>query len=1019
MMHSPSTVTLGPRDRAGIDAPGAIPRRWSLVARADRWAIALFVAIPVLMGVPPALVGRPLFPGSGTADNLTQNYPLRVLSGELLRHGRLPLWDPYIWSGTPLLAGWNAGALYPGTWLFTILPAGAAWTVNVAAVSVICGIGMHVFLRRLGCSPLAALLGALTFTYTGFMSGQAVHIGLVTGMSFTPWMLLAVHELGTSPEPREARRWIALLGGCGGLVVLAGDPRAASSIAFIVVTYFLAVCWRAWRTGRRVTVASVGIVSAALVAVTLSTAQWLPGLSFLHESERAAVTFTRFAAGSLSWHDLELLFVPFLVGGNGTFGLPGYLGSYNLPELSYAVGIVPLVAAFALFGRAMRQHTGERPLGVWYALIIEGVLLSAGTNTPLGHVLVDIPLYGGQRLQNRNAVIVDLALAVLLAVFVDVLRPRAPGRGAPPDPAPDTGSGLTFSERLAGLVPVTIVAVLILAAYVLGRSIQRGFGVSGYHPGLAVSLSPYFAAVLVISAGAGLLLVRAPRLGLSGRRRLVTVVVIADVLMCVFNGSYTFPAKATIAKKNAAVVTLAKLLGPQGRYAIFNPAQSLPTGLRGTILALGPFSLGILHQVPSVQGYSSAVAGSYQLATGAHDVENLQPVALTHSDLDILNLKELVTLPEYLVAEIPGNGPIPVAQGAPVAPGTEWEAEALDAIAPDKPLPRLPPFLLSPGHSSTWMLPGPIALNSATIVLVRHNNEPARTVSVGILDASDQIVGDRRMTVSGSRVQVALKGRVAYGIQVGAPNGTSVAVGAVEVTTVDATAVNSGPLTHRLVLNQVLQGVLEPPKWQYETEIGGLPVFTNTLTRGASWVEPAGSTTPLAPLLPLARSVTPPVEAWQNPKTVVSTPSPAVLVRSEAYDKGWVARLTPVGGGSSVTVRVRPLGVLQAISIPPGKFIVTWVYTAKLAKLGVIASGVGVLALVLLVFTPRRRRRPKSGRNPTGPPQPGPGSERDVEPVLSQQGQWQAARSQRAGPLWNRSSRPSSGRRGGTAASTT
>src|SRR5208283_5728772 len=99
MVHSPSTVTLGPRDRAGIDAPGAIPRRWSHVARADKWAVALFVAIPLLMGIPPALVGRPLFPGSGTADNLTQNYPLRVLSGELLRHGHLPLWDPYIWSG--------------------------------------------------------------------------------------------------------------------------------------------------------------------------------------------------------------------------------------------------------------------------------------------------------------------------------------------------------------------------------------------------------------------------------------------------------------------------------------------------------------------------------------------------------------------------------------------------------------------------------------------------------------------------------------------------------------------------------------------------------------------------------------------------------------------------------------------------------------------------------------------------------------------------------------------------------
>jgi hypothetical protein len=169
-------------------------------------------------------------------------------------------------------------------------------------------------------------------------------------------------------------------------------------------------------------------------------------------------------------------------------------------------------------------------------------------------------------------------------------------------------------------------------------------------------------------------------------------------------------------------------------------------------------------------------------------------------------------------------------------------------------------------------------------------------------------------------------------------------------------AVNAGPLTHRLVLNQVLQGVLETPKWRYQTEIGGLPVFTNTLTRGASWVEPAGSTTPLAPQLPLAHSLTPPVQAWQNQETVVSTSMPAVLVRSEAYDKGWVARLTPIGGGSSVTVRVRQLGILQAVPVPAGKFTVTWVYTAKLAKLGVIVSGVGVLALVLLLFPPRRRR---------------------------------------------------------------
>ena len=70
-----------------------------------------------------------------------------------------------------------------------------------------------------------------------------------------------------------------------------------------------------------------------------------------------------------------------------------------------------------------------------------------------------------------------------------------------------------------------------------------------------------------------------------------------------------------------------------------------------------------------------------------------------------------------------------------------------------------------------------------------------------------------------------------------------------------------------------------------------------------------------------------------------------------------------------MTVRVRQLGILQAVPVPAGKFTVTWVYTAKLAKLGVIASGVGVLALIFLLFPPRRRRRQKSG---FGSPEPGP-----------------------------------------------
>ncbi|HXY44507.1 MAG TPA: hypothetical protein VEH29_09990, partial [Acidimicrobiales bacterium] len=204
------------------------------LTRADRWALGVLVLVPIALNVPWALAGHPVLDG----DDLTQNYPLRVLVGQLIAHGRLPLWDAGIWSGVPLLAGWNAGAMFPGTWLFAGLPPVAAYELNVALTGIACGVGFHLFLRRSGCSPLASLLGALTWSETGFVSGQSVHLGLVEGTALAPWILLAIDGLFRSAKARAGgAHWIALLGAAGGLVVLAGDPRAVSNDAIVAVIY--------------------------------------------------------------------------------------------------------------------------------------------------------------------------------------------------------------------------------------------------------------------------------------------------------------------------------------------------------------------------------------------------------------------------------------------------------------------------------------------------------------------------------------------------------------------------------------------------------------------------------------------------------------------------------------------------------------------------------------------------------------------------------------------------------------
>ncbi|HEV8065010.1 MAG TPA: hypothetical protein VGP46_09270, partial [Acidimicrobiales bacterium] len=377
------------------------------LTRADRWAVAILVALPVLLNVPWALAGRPVLDG----DNLTQNYPLRVLVGQILRHGRLPLWDPGIWSGVELLGGWNAGAMFPGTWLFAFIPGIAAFEVNIVAAGIVCGLGLHLFLRRQGCSPLGSLLGALCFSEMGFMSGQQAHLGLVEGTALVPVMLLATDGLwrcarqsaGADPIGAfvaAAGHWIGILGLAVGLSVLAGDPRAVSSDVITAAIFLLACCWRSRLAARRLLLAAA--ISAVLGAA-VGAAQWLPGLSYLHGSQRAGGGIGLFGFGSLGLGSLPLLVTPYLAGGNGNLGMPDYIGPLNTPEVTFAVGILPVVALFAL---APRLRRGGEPLGVWYAMAVVGAVLAAGTKTPLGHLLVHLPLYGGQRLQNRNTAIV-------------------------------------------------------------------------------------------------------------------------------------------------------------------------------------------------------------------------------------------------------------------------------------------------------------------------------------------------------------------------------------------------------------------------------------------------------------------------------------------------------------------------------------------------------------------------------------------------------------------------------------
>jgi hypothetical protein len=149
------------------------------------------ICVPTLLFAIPALLGHPAIDG----DNLIQNFPLRVLSGRDIASGHLPLFNPLANSGTPLLGGLNAGALYPFTLLFAFLSPIVAWVVNLIVVYVIAATGMFALLRWHGMRTLASFAAAMSFSYSGAMIGQLVHLGVVQGFAFLPWEILILVSL--------------------------------------------------------------------------------------------------------------------------------------------------------------------------------------------------------------------------------------------------------------------------------------------------------------------------------------------------------------------------------------------------------------------------------------------------------------------------------------------------------------------------------------------------------------------------------------------------------------------------------------------------------------------------------------------------------------------------------------------------------------------------------------------------------------------------------------------------------
>ena len=103
-----------------------------------------------------------------TSDVVSVIYPLRSYAVDLIKRGELPLWNPLMFGGYPLLANFQVALFSPTFLLYLLLPKLSAWTGQVVLQPFLAALFSYLFLRHLKVSKFASAMGGLIYAFSGF-----------------------------------------------------------------------------------------------------------------------------------------------------------------------------------------------------------------------------------------------------------------------------------------------------------------------------------------------------------------------------------------------------------------------------------------------------------------------------------------------------------------------------------------------------------------------------------------------------------------------------------------------------------------------------------------------------------------------------------------------------------------------------------------------------------------------------------------------------------------------------------
>jgi hypothetical protein len=978
---------------------------------------ALSVALAPLVYFLPAATGRlVLCPDDGLVFNL----PLRAAAAEIVRAGSLPLWNPYVFGGMPLLGAAQGGVLFPLNWFFLLFSPQLAMNLAVLSAYSLAGLGAYVYARRTAATVTGALVTALAWQWGGFLVAQVGHTNVVHAASLLPWLLWAVERYAEAGR----RAWGCAVAVVVALMAFAGHQQMLAYSLLLASAYALYM-WRA--TARRAYLWSLAFVAAGLA---LAAVQLLPTLELVRHSVRAEADYEFFSSFSMPPQFLLNLFAPYVTGGGfGPVFRAPYTGTAFYAEYIGYVGVsaVALALAAPLLARGRRD-----PATVfWAAAALAALALAAGRHWPfdLYRLVHQLPVINLFRVPARHLLEADFALAVLAGRAVTALA------AATHDRAARRRATLITTACAAAVFALTCLAVTAWrpADFEFGRRVVRA----------SVLRAPELFLPIIVAGLSVFVLWRLAR-ARRGAGALLVALVAFD--LCLWGQSsgwrerspgwghevWRAPAPVEHLRADARgrgepsrVLTLAAHFRPGEADAVARPAS-------------GSFVLGVqpnfymMSGVENAAGYDgfglarqSRLAGNMKLWGELTDPDRALGAG---RELDILNVRHVVALaPGESAGARPSAGPPTVRLGEHLFAESELGVPTLERGARLRLLtPRLAATHLALVTNLSWSASVP---TGAVVARIRLTTDDGRSFELPLragLDTSEWAHDrpDVRASAAHKRAPVATSYKVedaggdyeghTYVTALALPERATVTGGSIEVSVVegspqlglsvqraslfDAQTGETVPLRRERFARVAAAAGDEPAgarpdsRWRRAAELEDVWLYENTRALPRAWLATEIVELPGDALLEVIRTgLLPDGREWEPRRAALveespgvtlggeeverqarvtrhepnrvevrtSAPVPSVLVLSENHYPGWRAF---VDGRGVETMRVDYN--LRGVLLAPGEHEVQFLYRPKSVLLGLLVSLLAACALAawaagrLDVLLTRKRQQP-------------------------------------------------------------